>query len=644
MVTFTRSAGTRESASPITGEDLQLLARGRHSRLYERMGSLPVRNPDGGGVYFAVWAPQARSVSVIGGFNGWNPDSDPMNPLDESGVWEGHVASARRGDLYKYRIASTSGAQFDKADPLAGWAEPHPGTASRVWDTSYRWNDEAWMEDRGSGISRNAPISIYEIHLGSWQSVQAGPGHRSVYRRLAETLPPYVADLGFTHVEFMPLTEYPYGGSWGYQVTGYFCPTSRYGDPEDLMLLIDTLHQHGIGVILDWAPAHFATDPHGLAYLDGHPLYEHGDPRRGIHPDWGSAVFDYERPEVRSFLLSSAMSWLDRYHIDGLRVDAVASMLYLDYSRADGEWIPNEFGGRENLGAVCFLRDLNTATRRSFPDVRIFAEESTAWPGVTHPVEEAGLGFGYKWDMGWMHDTFTYLARDPIHRSHHHDELTFRSVYANTESFVLPLSHDEVVHGKGSLISKMWGDTRQSFANLRLLYTYMFTTPGKKLLFMGGELAQVEEWRHTESLDWDLLTVPTHRGIHRLVADLASAYRSEPSLHRGDDDPRGFRWVDAEDRARSVISYLRLDPDSDEMALVILNFTPVVRHGYQVPAPRPGFWRELVNSDAREYGGGGIGNLGGLNTFWTDADPSTAVLSVSLPPLGGLVFVAPPDG
>lgn len=644
MVTFAYSDRNSERVSLITGEDLELLAEGRHTRLYQRLGAQPIRKREGGGACFATWAPQARSVSVIGEFNAWDTGSHPMYPLGDSGIWEGYVATARRGDLYKYRITSQSGGEFDKADPLAGWSESRPGTASRVWAPYYEWNDRAWMEDRGSRISPEAPVSIYEIHLGSWRSMPAESRNRSGYRQLAETLPAYLVDLGFTHVEFMPLTEYPYGASWGYQATGYFCPTSRYGDPEDLMFLIDTLHQHGIGVILDWVPAHFATDPHGLATFDGHPLYEHGDPRRGIHPDWGSAIFDYGRPEVRSFLLSSAMSWLDRYHIDGLRVDAVASMLYLDYSRRDGEWIPNEYGGRENLGAVRFLRDLNTAIQQSFPDVRTFAEESTAWPGITHPVADAGIGFGYKWDMGWMHDTLSYLARDPIHRPHHHDELTFRSVYANTETFVLPLSHDEVVHGKGSLLSRMWGDTWQSFANLRLLYTYMFTAPGKKLLFMGGELAQVDEWRHTGSIDWGLLAAPAHQGIHQLVSDLASAYRSEPSLHRGDHDPHGFRWMSAEDRSRSVISYLRADPGSDDATLVVLNFTPVVRHGYQVPVPRHGFWRELINSDGREYGGAGIGNLGGVNTSPSADDPSAAVLSLVLPPLGGLVLTAPSSG
>ncbi|MCY4369638.1 MAG: 1,4-alpha-glucan branching protein GlgB [bacterium] len=630
------------TVSLLTGEDISRFAQGRHTRLYDRLGSHPRNGGASSGAYFATWAPEAEAVTVIGEFNGWDPGVDPMRPVGTSGIWEGYVAGARRGDLYKYRIVPTRGGHpFDKADPLAGWAEGRPGTASRVWSPSYEWDDASWMAERQSRISLDAPVAIYEIHLGSWQRSQNGPSPRPGYRNLAETLPDYVAELGFTHVELMPITEYPYGASWGYQTTGYFCPTSRYGDPEALMYLIDSLHQRGIGVILDWVPSHFATDSHGLLAFDGSHLYEHADPRQGIHPDWGSAIFNYGRPEVRSFLVSSAMAWLDRYHIDGLRVDAVASMLYLDYSRPADQWIPNEHGGRENLAAVLFLRDLNTAVRESFPDVRTFAEESTAWPGVTRPVVDGGLGFGYKWDMGWMHDTLTYLERDPIHRSHHHDELTFRSMYAGGENFVLPLSHDEVVHGKGSLLSRMWGDPWQSFANLRLLYTYMFTVPGKKLLFMGGELAQDDEWRHTGTVDWDLLDIPAHRGIRELVSALADAYRTEPALHRGDHDPDGFAWVDAGDRHLSIISYLRSDPSSGAVVLVVLNFTPVVRHGYSVVVPCHGFWRELVNSDGREYGGTGVGNLGGVRASSPPDDPSQAVLSLTLPPLGGLVLAGP---
>ena len=629
----------------LTGEDVRLFSEGRHIRLYERLGAFPAQGEGSGGVYFATWAPDAEAVSVIGEFNGWDPAAHSMHPNETGGIWEGYVAEARPGDLYKYRITpGREGSGFDKADPFAGRAEGRPGTASKVWRPTYEWGDERWMAERRSRASKEAPVAIYELHLGSWRKIRTGGDHPPGYRQLAETLPGYVEQLGFTHVEFMPISEYPYGGSWGYQTTGYFCPTSRYGDPEDLMYLIDTLHQHGIGVILDWVTSHFATDSHGLAAFDGSHLYEHADPRQGLHPDWGSAIFNYGRPEVRSFLLSSALSWLDRYHIDGLRVDAVASMLYLDYSRLDGEWIPNEHGGRENLAAVHFLRDLNTAIRDHFPAVRTFAEESTAWLGVTRPVEEGGLGFGYKWDMGWMHDTLSYLGRDPIHRSHHHDELTFRSAYATAENFVLPLSHDEVVHGKGSLLSRMWGTPGQCFANLRLLYTYMFTLPGKKLLFMGCELAQENEWRHTGTVDWGLLDVPTHRGIRELVSALAHAYRTEPPLHRGDHEPDGFAWIDADDRSRSVISYLRRDPATGAAVLVVLNFTPVVRHRYQVLAPGHGFWRELINSDGREYGGAGIGNLGGVHSAPSPDDPLQAVLSLTLPPLGGLVLAGPTAG
>lgn len=628
--------------SLLSDDDLRLFAEGRHTRLYERLGAHPTEDGGSPGVYFATWAPKAAEVSVIGDFNGWDPDAHPMHPVAGSGIWERPVVGARRGDRYKYRIVSRHGrASGEKADPFGAWTEPRPGTASRVWAPHYRWGDDEWMLERAAGLARDAPVAIYEMHPGSWRRVPEEGNRPFTYRELARTLPDYVADLGFSYVELMPVTEYPYGPSWGYQTTGYFSPTSRYGDPEDLMFLIDSLHRRGIGVILDWVPSHFATDDHGLALFDGSHLYDHADPRQGVHPDWGSAIFNYGRNEVRSFLLSSALWWLDRYHIDGLRVDAVASMLYLDYSRADGEWVPNEVGGRENLAAVRFLQDLNSAVHEAFPGVRTLAEESTSWPGVTSPVDHGGLGFGYKWDMGWMHDTLSYLARDPIHRSHHHHEMTFRSVYAGAERFVLPLSHDEVVHGKGSLLSRMWGDRWQSFANLRLLYTYMFTLPGKKLLFMGGEFAQVGEWRHDRSLDWRLLDDPLHRGVRALVSDLASAYRAVPALHRGDHDTDGFEWVDADDRSCSVLSYLRRDPHTGATALVVLNCTPVSRSGYPVPVPAAGYWRELVNSDGREYGGTGAGNLGGLRTEPAPDGASGGILSLSLPPLGGLVLAGP---
>lgn len=622
-------------------EDIRLFAEGRHTRLYERLGAHAVDIGGTPGAYFATWAPEAAEVSVIGDFNGWDPGAHPMVQIADSGIWECPADGAVSGDRYKYRIVSRHGGPTrEKADPFGAWAERRPGTASRVWVPDFRWGDDEWMETRSARIAHDAPVAIYEVHAGSWKRVPEQGDRSLTYRELAGTLPDYVADLGFTHVELMPVTEYPYGPSWGYQTTGYFSPTSRYGDPEDLMFLIDCLHRRGIGVILDWVPSHFATDEHGPALFDGSHLYEHADPRQGIHPDWGSAIFNYGRNEVRSFLLSSALAWLDRYHFDGLRVDAVASMLYLDYSRAEGEWMPNEEGGRENLAAVRFICDLNTVVYRAFPGVQTIAEESTSWPAVTSPVHHGGLGFGYKWDMGWMHDTLSYLARDPIHRSHHHHELTFRSVYAGAERFVLPLSHDEVVHGKGSLLSRMSGDPWQSFANLRLLYTYMFTTPGKKLLFMGGEFGQPDEWRHDASLDWHLLEDPRHRGIRALVSDLATVYRSVPALHRGDHDADGFAWVDAEDHSRSVLSFLRRDPQTGATALVVLNWTPVPRYGYRVAAPTDGYWRELVNSDARCYGGTGVGNLGGLWTLTEPDGTSGAVLSLSLPPLGGLVLAA----
>ena len=628
--------------SLLTEEDLWLFAEGRHTRMYERLGSHPIGIGGSEGVYFATWAPEADAVSVMGDFNGWDPSAHPMRPVGRSGIWECSIIGARRGHHYKYRIGPRNGQPpGEKSDPYAAWTERRPGTASRVWTPLYRWGDAEWLEGRSARISHDAPVAIYEIHPGSWRRVPEEGNRPLTYRELAETLPDYVADLDFTHVEMMPVTEYPYGPSWGYQTTGYFSPTSRYGAPEDLMFLIDTLHRRGIGVILDWVPSHFATDDYGLAAFDGTHLYEHADPRQGLHPDWGSAIFNYGRNEVRSFLLSSALSWLDRYHIDGLRVDAVASMLYLDYSRAEGEWVPNEEGDRENWAAVHFIRDLNAAVYRAFPGVQTFAEESTAWPGVTRPVHHGGLGFGYKWDMGWMHDTLSYLARDPIHRSHHHDELTFRTIYSGGENYVLALSHDEVVHGKGSLLSRMWGDAWQSFANLRLLYTYMFTSPGKKLLFMGGEFAQQGEWRHAGSLDWHLLEDPSHRGVRDLVSALGGAYRSMPALHRGDHTPDGFIWVDADDRSHSVISYLRRDPRTEAAVLVVLNFTPVPRYGYRVAVPHPGYWREIINSDAREYGGGGVGNFGGTRSVPVRDEPSGAVVNLTLPPLGGLVLAGP---
>lgn len=614
----------------LTDDDLYLFNEGSHVRAYERLGAHPTEH----GSWFAVWAPNAERVSVIGEFNGWDPDRHPLEPRGSSGIWEGFIPGVRPGALYKYWIRSRHGGYtVDKADPFAFYAETPPGTASVVWDLTYAWGDGAWMAGRGAHNALEAPIAIYEVHLGSWRRRE--DGGFLAYRELAPQLASYVREMGFTHVEFLPVMEHPYYGSWGYQVTGYFAPTSRYGSPQDFMYLVDVLHQNGIGVILDWVPSHFATDGHGLVFFDGTHLYEHADPRKGWHPDWGSAIFNYGRHEVRSFLLSSALFWFDRYHADGLRVDAVASMLYLDYSRKEGEWVPNEYGGRENLEAIAFLRRFNEEVYRYYPDVQTVAEESTAWPMVSRPTWMGGLGFGFKWDMGWMHDTLTYLSRDPVYRMYHHDELTFRMLYAFTENFVLPLSHDEVVHGKRSLLEKMPGDEWQKFANLRLLYGYMYGQPGKKLLFMGGEFAQRREWDHDTSLDWHLLSDPRHRGVQRWVQDLNRVYRAEPALHQLDCAPEGFEWVVPDDREQSVLVFLRKDR-SGRMVLVACNFTPVPRSPYRVGVPQPGFWRELLNSDAHTYGGSGWGNYGGVHAQPLPSHGRPYSVDLTLPPLAAV--------
>lgn len=625
--------------SLLTDDDLYLFNEGTHNRLYEKLGAHLIATDKGSGVYFAVWAPNARRVSVIGDFNGWNRDRHRLRCRGTSGVWEGFIAGIGAGAVYKYHITSHyRGYQVDKADPVGFFSEVPPKTASIVASLDYDWGDREWMEHRWKRNRADAPMAIYELHLGSWMRVPE-QGHRWLtYRELAPRLAEYVNKMGFTHVEFLPVMEHPFYGSWGYQTTGYFAPTSRYGTPRDFMYLVDYLHQSGVGVILDWVPSHFPTDEHGLGFFDGTHLYEHADPRNGLHPDWNSFIFNYSRNEVRSFLLSSARFWLDRFHIDGLRVDAVASMLYLDYSRREGEWIPNYLGGRENLGATSFLRRFNEDIYREFPDVQTIAEESTAWPMVSRPTYSGGLGFGMKWDMGWMHDTLEYMTKDPIHRKYHHDKLTFRSVYAFTENFVLALSHDEVVHCKGSLLSKMPGDKWQRFANLRLLLGYMYSQPGKKLLFMGDEFGQWREWNHEESLDWDLVDEKAHAGLQKWVADLNTLYSSEPALHKLDFDPMGFEWVDCNDALQSVLSFLRRGPDEDEVFLVVGNFTPETRHGYRVGVPRGGFWREVLNGDAQEYGGSGQGNLGGV---WADEVPFHGrphSVSITLPPLSVVFF------
>ena len=622
----------------LTEEDLWWFAEGTHTNLYTRLGAHPVRSKERDGVYFAVWAPDAGAVSVIGDFNAWQPGRHPLHPRGSSGIWEGFVPGIGPGSLYKYHIVSRHGHVLEKADPLAFATEVPPRSASVVWDLEYTWNDRAWMERRAERNALHAPMAIYEVHLGSWR--RGENGRWLTFRELAPLLADHVSHMGFTHVEFLPVMEHPFYGSWGYQTTGYFAPTARYGHPQDFMYLIDVLHQNGIGVILDWVPSHFATDGHGLGLFDGSHLYEHADPRQGYHPDWGSFIFNYGRHEVRSFLLSSALFWLDRYHADGLRVDAVASMLYLDYSRREGEWVPNPYGGRENLDATGFLRQLNEAVYRHFPGVQTIAEESTAWPMVSRPTYAGGLGFGLKWDMGWMHDTLQYMAREPIHRKYHHNQLTFRLLYAFHENFVLPLSHDEVVHGKGSLLGKMPGDDWQKFANLRLLYGYMYGMAGKKLLIMGSELAPWGEWDHENSLDWHLLEYAPHRGVLQWVRDLNRVYRGERALHELDCDPAGFQWVEPNDADSSVLAFLRSGRSPGDWVLVVGNFTPVVRGGYRVGVPRPGFWRELLNSDAQEYGGSGAGNLGGVEAQPIPAHGFPYSLPLTLPPLG-IVFLKP---
>jgi len=615
-------------------QDIHLFGEGTHARLYRKLGC----HMNATGARFVVWAPNARSVSVIGDFNGWDPEAHrAVARGDGSGLWEVDVRGVAQGQRYKFAIVTPSGACLEKADPFARRAELPPATASVVWPIDdYRWNDVPWIAGRAATQALDAPMSVYEVHLGSWRRGEGGA--MLDYRSAAHLLAQYVVDMGFTHVELMPITEHPFFGSWGYQTTGYFAPTSRYGAPQDFKFLVDTLHQAGVGVILDWVPSHFPADAHGLASFDGTHLYEHADPRQGFHPEWNSSIFNYGRNEVRAFLLSSAMFWLDEYHIDALRVDAVASMLYLDYARQDGEWIPNPFGGRENLEAISFLRLLNEAAYRDHPGVQMIAEESTAWPMVSRPTYLGGLGFGMKWNMGWMHDMLKYMQEDPIHRRWHHGELTFSLAYAFTENFMLPLSHDEVVHGKGSLIEKMPGDEWQQFANLRLLFGHMWAHPGKKLLFMGGEFGQRREWNHDGELDWWLLgSNDAHGGLKRWVEDLNRLYRAEPAMHATDFDAAGFEWIDGADAEGSVISYLRKSRDGGVL-LVVANFTPVPRENHLVGVPRAGHWRECLNSDATLYGGSGVGNHGGVDSVPVAAHGRFNALNLRLPPLGILIL------
>jgi len=626
----------------LTEHDVYLFREGTHGRLFAEFGCQMHRDREG--AHFSVWAPNARAVSVIGEWNDWNPDADPLTARgDFSGVWEGRVRDVERGQAYKYRIVSqANGHVTEKADPFAFYAEMPPATASRAWTLEYDWADADWMTNRAARNALDAPMAVYEVHLGSWR--RTSDGQFLGYREMAHALAEYAQRMGFTHVELMPVTEHPFYGSWGYQTTGYFAPSARYGTPQDFMYLVDHLHQNGIGVILDWVPSHFPTDAHGLGYFDGTYLYEHADPKQGYHPEWNSSIFNYDRNEVRAFLLSSALFWLDKYHIDGLRVDAVASMLYLDYARKDGEWIPNRYGGKENLGAISFLRLMNEAVYRDFPDTLTVAEESTAWPMVSRPVYLGGLGFGMKWNMGWMHDTLAYFRDDPVFRKFHQDRLTFSLWYAFNENFVLPLSHDEVVHGKGSLIGKMPGDAWQQFANLRALYGYMWGHPGKKMLFMGGEFGQRREWTHDDQLEWWVTGLPEHEGLQRWVADLNHFYRNEPALYEVDFAHDGFEWVDCSDHEASVIAFLRKPKGGGAPVLVACNFTPLPRPNYVLGVPFGGTWREALNSDAREYGGAGWGNLGGVEAAPVQAHGRPWSINLTLPPLATVMLKGEVDG
>jgi 1,4-alpha-glucan branching enzyme len=620
--------------------DVYLMAEGTHHRLYERLGAHCMSLDGVSGVAFAVWAPNARRVSVVGDFNMWDGRRHPMRRRFESGVWELFVPGVGPGVLYKYEIKAANGDVLPlKSDPVAFFAERPPSTASIVYDLgSYDWNDRTWMERRAAADTLPAPVSIYEVHLGSWRRRVEQGGRYLTYTELAQELVPYVQDMGFTHVEFMPVTEHPFDGSWGYQPTGMFAATSRYGTPDEFRGLVDRFHQAGIGVILDWVPGHFPDDPHGLASFDGTHLYEHANPAEGRHIDWGTLIYNYGRNEVANFLMSSGAFWLDRFHIDGLRVDAVASMLYRDYSRQPGQWVPNKFGGRENLEAVDFLRRFNALAYGAYPGIMTIAEESTAWPMVSRPTHVGGLGFGYKWNLGWMHDTLSYLGRDPIHRRYHHNELTFGFLYAFSENFVLTLSHDEVVHGKGSLIAKMAGDRWQKFANLRAYYVYMYASPGKKLLFMGDEFAQEREWTHQQSLDWHLLDDPLHAGVQRLVWDLNRLYRSLPALHQQDCVPQGFEWIDGSDEMNSVLVFMRRAKDPRDYVVIICNFTPQVRREYRIGVPEGGAYAELVNSDSGAYGGSNVGNMGRIQAEPVPWQGRPYSLNLVLPPLSVLIL------
>jgi 1,4-alpha-glucan branching enzyme len=626
--------------SLFTDHDIFLFKEGNHFKLYEKLGSHTMVVDGINGVYFAVWSPDALKVFVTGDFNGWNKESHPLSVRwDGSGIWEGFVPGIAKGTIYKFHIVSRYGNyKVDKGDPFAFFWELPPKTASRIWTLDFEWQDSEWMRNRHKFNALDAPYAVYEVHLGSWRRVPEEGNRFLNYRELAHYLADYVKEMGFTHVEFLPVMEHPFYGSWGYQTVGYFAPTSRHGSPQDFMYLVNHLHQNGIGVILDWVPSHFPSDEHGLSYFDGDHLYEHADPKKGFHPEWKSYIFNYGRNEVRNFLISNALFWLDKYHVDGIRVDAVASMLYLDYARKEGEWIPNRHGGRENLEAIAFLQRFNEAVYGEHPDVQTIAEESTAWPMVSRPTHVGGLGFGMKWNMGWMHDTLKYFSYNPMYRKYHHNQLTFSIWYAFTENYVLPLSHDEVVHGKGALIGKMPGDEWQRYANLRLLFGYMYGHPGKKLLFMGGEFGPWKEWNHDESLEWHVLQYPTHQGALKWVKDLNHFYRNEPALYELDFSMDGFEWIDYHDWDQSVISFIRKGKNTGDIILVVCNLTPVLRQNYKVGVPRGGFWREVLNSDAEIYGGSNCGNSGGVEAATIPAHGRDCSLNLTLPPLGVLFF------
>ncbi len=622
----------------LTDLDLHLFGEGRHFEIYNRLGA-HLRTVDGvQGVNFAVWAPNAKGVSVVGDFNDWDGRLHPMQKLIPSGVWELFIPELRAGEKYKFRVVTEMGPS-DKCDPYGFAAELPPRTASIVTELdNFTWNDQAWLDRRQATNPLEAPLSVYEVHLGSWRRFAGGPTDWYGYRDLAHQLVEYCHEMGYTHLELLPISEHPFTGSWGYQTVGYHAVTSRYGTPEDFMYFVNHCHENGIGVILDWVPAHFPKDDHGLRRFDGTALYEHDDPRQGEHPDWGTLIFNYDRTEIRNFLLANALFWFDKYHVDGLRVDAVASMLYLDYSREDGQWIPNTYGGRENLGAISLIREFNTLVHERFPGAMTIAEESTAWGGVSRPIYDGGLGFTFKWNMGWMNDTLRYFRNDPVHRRYHHNELTFSMIYAFTENFTLPLSHDEVVHGKGSLLDQMPGDLWQKYANLRLLYSYMWTHPGKKLLFMGGEFAQWNEWNADENLQWDLLQWDSHAGVQRLVADLNKIYQREPSLHEVDFRSEGFEWIDCLSSESSVLAYLRKSKDPQDYLLICCNFTPVPRKNYRIGVPENIWYQEIFNSDATIYGGTNIGNLPGRQPEAIVSQGRPQSIAVTIPPLGVAIF------